>query len=120
MRPVLASPGADDLSLGDVQPRELIVTLYGLYARASQGWLPIAGVVRLMADLGVGSQAVRASISRLKRREVLRSERVSGAAGYALAPAMREVLREGDRRIFQPRPATLAEGWVQVVFTVPE
>jgi phenylacetic acid degradation operon negative regulatory protein len=31
-----------------------------------------------------------------------------------------EVLRVGDRRIFEHPPARLADGWVQVVFTVPE
>jgi phenylacetic acid degradation operon negative regulatory protein len=102
------------------QPRHLVVTVYGLYARAEHDWLPIAAVVDLMADLGVGAQAVRSSISRLKRREVLRSLRVDGVAGYALSPAMLETLRAGDRRIFEHREATAADGWVQVVFTVPE
>jgi phenylacetic acid degradation operon negative regulatory protein len=106
--------------LGEPQPRQLIVTVYGLYARAEHDWLPIAAVVDLMADLGVGAQAVRSSISRLKRRDTLRSLRLDGAAGYALSPAMLEVLRAGDRRIFEHRPATAADGWVQVVFTVPE
>jgi phenylacetic acid degradation operon negative regulatory protein len=102
------------------QPRHLVVTVYGLYARAEHDWLPIAAVVDLMADLGVGAQAVRSSISRLKRREVLRSLRVDGVAGYALSPAMLETLRAGDRRIFEHPEATAADGWVQVVFTVPE
>jgi phenylacetic acid degradation operon negative regulatory protein len=105
---------------GEPQPRQLIVTVYGLYARAEHDWLPIAAVVDLMADLGVGAQAVRSSISRLKRRDTLRSLRLDGAAGYALSPAMLEILRAGDRRIFEHRPATAADGWVQVVFTVPE
>jgi phenylacetic acid degradation operon negative regulatory protein len=120
VRPVPAPAGADDDAVADAQPRELIVTVYGLYARAAHDWLPIAAVIRLMQDLGVGPQAVRSSISRLKRRDVLRSLRLSGTAGYALAPAMLEVLREGDRRIFEHRPASLDDGWVQVVFTVPE
>lgn len=106
--------------LGEPQPRQLIVTVYGLYARAEHDWLPIAAVVELMADLGVGAQAVRSSISRLKRREVLRSLRLDGAVGYALSPAMLEILRAGDRRIFEHRPAIAADGWVQAVFTVPE
>jgi phenylacetic acid degradation operon negative regulatory protein len=106
--------------LGEPQPRQLIVTVYGLYARAEHDWLPIAAVVDLMADLGVGAQAVRSSISRLKRRDALRSQRLDGAAGYALAPPMLEILRAGDRRIFEHRPATAADGWVRVVFTVPE
>src|SRR5947209_4335909 len=106
--------------LGEPQPRHLIVSVYGLYARDEEGWLPVAGLVRLLAELGVGPQAVRSSISRLKRRDTLRSLRRDDAAGYALAPSMAEILREGDRRIFGHRSATPADGWVQVVFTVPE
>ena len=109
-----------DEALGEPQPRQLIVSVYGLYARDADGWLPVAGLVRLLAELGVGPQAVRSSISRLKRRDTLRSLRRGDAAGYALAPSMAEILREGDRRIFGHLPATPADGWVQVVFTVPE
>ena len=109
-----------DEALGEPQPRQLIVSVYGLYGRDADGWLPVAGLVRLLAELGVGPQAVRSSISRLKRRNTLRSLRRGNAAGYALAPSMAEILREGDRRIFGHLPATPADGWVQVVFTVPE
>lgn len=119
VRLVPASAAVEDV-LGDPQPRQLIVTVYGLYARAAHDWLPIAAVVRLLQDLGVSAPAVRSSISRLKRRDTLRSLRLDGTAGYALSPSMLEVLREGDRRIFDHRPASAADGWVQVVFTVPE
>ncbi|MEO7260790.1 MAG: PaaX family transcriptional regulator C-terminal domain-containing protein [Jatrophihabitantaceae bacterium] len=115
-----ASAAAGGELLAEAQPRHLIVTIYGLYAREQHNWLSIASVVRLMSDVGVDGQAVRSSISRLKRRNTLHSLRIGGAAGYALSPAMLDVLREGDRRIFDQRHASLADGWVQVVFTVPE
>jgi phenylacetic acid degradation operon negative regulatory protein len=120
VRPPPPTAGTDVDALAEAQPRHLIVTVYGLYARAAHDWLPIAAVVRLMQDLGVGSPAVRSSISRLKRRDTLRSLRLDGTAGYALSPSMLEVLREGDRRIFEHRSAGIADGWVQVVFSVPE
>src|SRR5262249_46655449 len=104
----------------DLQPRQLIVTLYGLYARDEHNWLSVAALVRLMGELGVDGQAVRSSVSRLKRRDTLRSLSVAGAAGYSLSPAALEVLREGDARIFHTRRAVLADGWVVVVFSVPE
>lgn len=113
------SPAADEPP-AELQPRQLIVTIYGLYAREEDNWLSIASVVRLMDNLGVDGQAVRSSISRLKRRDTLRSLRRGGAAGYALSPSALEALREGDRRIFDRRRADLADGWVQVVFSVPE
>jgi phenylacetic acid degradation operon negative regulatory protein len=101
-------------------PRQLITTLFGLYARAEQDWLPVASLVRLMDDLGVDASAVRSSVSRLKKRDVLRSVRRDGRAGYALSPATVEMLREGDTRIWALPRATDADGWLVAVFSVPE
>jgi phenylacetic acid degradation operon negative regulatory protein len=52
-------------------PRALIVSLYGLYARESGGWLSVATLVKLLAQVGVEEAAVRSAISRLKRRGVI-------------------------------------------------
>jgi len=73
-----------------------------------------------MAELGVDEMAVRSSISRLKRRGILLAERVDGLAGYGLSAQARVILDEGDRRIFQRRRPTVADGWVLAVFSVPE
>jgi phenylacetic acid degradation operon negative regulatory protein len=105
---------------GVLQPRQLIVTLYGLYAREHGSWLSIAAVVRLMADLGVEEPAVRSSISRLKRRGLLDARPVAGVAGYALTEVAQEILADGDARIFGRRRAVAADGWLLVVFSVPE
>ncbi|HLR94101.1 MAG TPA: PaaX family transcriptional regulator C-terminal domain-containing protein [Jiangellaceae bacterium] len=101
-------------------PRAHIVSIYGLYAREVGGWLSISSIIRLMAELGVDEPAVRSSISRLKRRGLLQAERQDGAAGYALSEHARQVLDEGDRRIFHRPRGTLDEGWVLAVFSVPE
>ncbi len=102
------------------QPRQLIVTVYGLYAREVGGWLSVAAVVRLLAELGVDEPAVRSSISRLKRRGILEASRQDGAAGYALSEQARLILRAGDHRIFTRPRAGLSDGWVLAVFSVPE
>jgi phenylacetic acid degradation operon negative regulatory protein len=99
---------------------QLIVSIFGLYAREEGNSLSVASVVALMADLGAPDQAVRSSVSRLKRRGVLRSERVRGAAGYALTEPALDVLAEGDVRIFERVRATEDDGWLVVVFSVPE
>lgn len=103
-----------------VQPRSLIVTIYGSYARAAGGWMSVASLIRLMDALGVDEPAVRSSTSRLKRRGILEAARVDGAAGYALSDQAQAILAEGDRRIFARPTATLAAGWVLAVFSVPE
>jgi phenylacetic acid degradation operon negative regulatory protein len=102
------------------QPRQLIVTVYGLYARAEGGWMSVAALISLLADLGVDEPAVRSSISRLKRREILHARRRAGAAGYELSPTAQAILAEGDHRIFRKERARLADGWLLAVFSVPE
>ncbi|WP_433259976.1 PaaX family transcriptional regulator [Actinosynnema sp. CS-041913] len=102
------------------QPRQFIVTLYGLFSRGHGGWLSVASVVSLLRELDIDEPAVRSSISRLKRRDVLQAERRAGTAGYALSPAGLAILQEGDHRIFRRKRATLADGWLLAVFSVPE
>ena len=94
-------PGSEALA---AQPRALIVTIYGLYARDTGGWFSIAVLIKLLAELGVEESAVRSAISRLKVRGLLESRRVGGAAGYGLSVRGSKILTAGDRRIFrQPR-----------------
>ncbi|MFF5144902.1 PaaX family transcriptional regulator C-terminal domain-containing protein [Streptomyces sp. NPDC013157] len=98
----------------------LIVTLFALYARGEHNWLSVAAVIRLMADLGVEGQAVRSAVSRLKRRGVLRGERHEGAAGYAVSAGTPQVLEDGVVRVFERNRAAAGDGWLVVVFSVPE
>lgn len=102
------------------QPRSLIVTVFGAYARETGGWMSVSLVVRLLADLDVDEAAVRSSISRLKRRGLLVQERRNGVVGYALSPEARAILAAGDARIFTRDRAPLEQGWVLVAFSVPE
>jgi phenylacetic acid degradation operon negative regulatory protein len=112
-------PGGD-AAAPSARPRHLIVTVYGLYARSGGGWLSVAALIRLLAELGVDEPAVRSAISRLKRRGILEARRQEGSAGYQLSAQALAILREGDARIFRQRRATLSDGWLLAVFSVPE
>ena len=112
-------PGGD-ATARSARLRNLIVTVYGLYARSDGGWLSVATLIRLLADLGVDEPAVRSAISRLKRRGILEARRQEGSAGYQLSAEALAILREGDARIFRRRRAVLADGWLLAVFSVPE
>ncbi|MBB2915313.1 phenylacetic acid degradation operon negative regulatory protein [Streptosporangium becharense] len=101
-------------------PRALIVTVYGLYAREVGGWMSVASVIRLLGRYGVDAPSVRSAVFRLKRRGLLVSEKKDGVAGYALSQDGHAILREGDRRIFERRRATLDDGWLLAIFSVPE
>ncbi len=111
------APGSEALA---AQPRALIVTIYGLYARDTGGWFSIAVLIKLLAELGVEESAVRSAISRLKVRGLLESRRVGGAAGYGLSVRGSEILTAGDRRIFRQPRASADDGWLLAVFSVPE
>lgn len=100
--------------------RALIVTAYGLYARETGGWMSVASIIRLLAECGVDGPAVRSSIYRLKRRGLLIAGNIDGVAGYGLSEDARVILAQGDRRIFDRRRASVDEGWLLAVFSVPE
>jgi phenylacetic acid degradation operon negative regulatory protein len=101
-------------------PRSLIVTLYGAYGRHFPGPVPVAELIRLLAAVGVDAPSVRSSVSRLKRRGLLVPARTAeGAAGYELSPDARQLLQDGDRRVYATAPPG-DEGWVLAVFSVPE
>ncbi|MFF9870231.1 PaaX family transcriptional regulator C-terminal domain-containing protein [Streptomyces sp. NPDC013953] len=103
-------------------PRSLIVSLYGAYGRThDDAPLPVAELIRLLAVLGVDAPSVRSSVSRLKRRGLLQPRRTAdGAAGYALSADARQLLDDGDRRIYATGERAGEEGWVLAVFSVPE
>ena len=115
-----ANGAGADATARSARPRHLIITVYGLYARHDGGWLSVATLIRLLADLGIDEPAVRSAISRLKRGGILQSRRNGGSAGYQLSAGALAILREGDARIFRRRRATSADGWVLAVFSVPE
>ncbi|MDH6120395.1 PaaX family transcriptional regulator C-terminal domain-containing protein [Kitasatospora sp. GAS204B] len=107
--------------MSETRPSALISTVYGAFVRRLGGWIPVSDLIALMAELDVGSQAVRSAISRLKKAGTLVQERREAGTGYRLSPAMGPVFDEGDRRIFGSlEPARLADGWVIALFSVPE
>jgi phenylacetic acid degradation operon negative regulatory protein len=117
---VSAAPSRGD-SVGQPTPKSLILDIYGAQVRGLGGWLAVANLVALMADLGHDERAVRAAVARMKRSALLSAETQDGVAGYALTGPALEILRDGDERIFASSiPTTLSEGWVVVVFSVPE
>jgi phenylacetic acid degradation operon negative regulatory protein len=104
----------------DHSPRHLILSLFGLYARDEPQWLSVRSLIALMEDLDVDAAATRSSVSRLKKRAVLEPARVESQAGYHLSASAQAVLREGDARIWSRPRASVEDGWLVVVFSVPE
>ena len=96
----------------EIAPRQLIITLFGLYARDEHHWLSVKSVVKLLGDLGVESAGVRSSISRLKRRGILLAMKDHGAAGYALSDEILEVYKGNPKtRVFLYQRAPLSSAF---------
>jgi phenylacetic acid degradation operon negative regulatory protein len=105
----------------DGSPRNLIITLYGAFIRDLGGWLAVADLVRLLDAVDVDGPAARSAINRLKQQGLLEREERSGRPGYRASPVFLDMLADGDGRIFDSaRGADIADGWLIVVFTVPE
>lgn len=103
------------------RPGYLIMDVAGAFLRPLGGWLPVATMVTLMAQLGVEEQAVRSAVSRIAKRGLLVPERRDGVRGYCLADTTEPLLEDADRRIFSTAArARLEDGWVLVSFSVPE
>jgi phenylacetic acid degradation operon negative regulatory protein len=103
------------------QPRAMILSVFGAFLRRVDGWMPIAALIDLMAQLAVDEQSVRSAMSRLKRRGVVLPQRRGGIAGYALGEEGASILRAGDTRIYERRAVSvLADGWVLATFSVPD
>lgn len=96
------------------------MTIYGLYAREEGGALPVAALIRMLADLDIEEAGVRSSVSRMKRRGILTSRRHNGIAQYALSELSLGIIAEGDDRIFSPTRAHVADRWLLIVFSIPE
>lgn len=112
----------DRLDGTDALPRQqqLIVSLFGLYARQRGGVLAVADLIALLGDLGAEEPAVRSAVSRLKKRGLLTGSRINGVATYAPSEQLVRLLGEGDTRIFAPRRAAAGDAWLLAAFTVPE
>ncbi len=101
-------------------PGSLILSFYGAYGRSELGGdVPVSVLIRTMAAAGADAPSVRSAVSRLKRRGLLVPTRTGGAAAYGLSAGARQLLADGDGRIYGG--GTRAEGdWLLVVFSVPE
>ena len=103
------------------QSRSIVVTFLGAVVRPMGSWMPIAGTVDLLAQVGLDAPAVRTAVHRLKANGWLESEARHGARGYSLTTVALDTLAAGDEVIWHARtPADLADGWCIVHFGVPE
>jgi phenylacetic acid degradation operon negative regulatory protein len=104
-----------------INSRTALVSFLGAIVRQQGGWMPIAGAVELLGELGIDESIVRTAVSRLKSRGWLTAEKRGSTKGYVLSRLASDELAAGDAIVWHaPQPARLEDGWCIVNFTVPE
>ncbi|MCS3492709.1 phenylacetic acid degradation operon negative regulatory protein [Arthrobacter sp. JUb119] len=109
-----------DIGGTKLQHQNLLVTLYGLYGEPANGSFPVSIIVEMFDALGIKSQAIRSTISRLKSRGVLINERAGNESQYQLSAEVMDSFRKDDQRIFAPSRSTSGDSLVLAIFSVPE
>lgn len=117
----VTSPSAvlDDIDARPGSTTSYLRTLIGLYLRDLGGWIAIADLIALLADLGIAEAPARTGVQRLKQKGLLVAE-ARQASGYSLNAAAETMLARGDRRIFAVRTMSAADEWCLVSFSIPE
>src|SRR5690606_32346672 len=84
-----------------MQARSALFDLYGDYLRARGGQAPVAGLVRLLAPLGIAAPAVRTAVCRMVRQGWLEPLRLPSGPGYGLPPNAVRRLAGAAARIYR-------------------
>jgi phenylacetic acid degradation operon negative regulatory protein len=106
---------------GGLNPRSLLFTLYGDYVLPlGQEEVRVGALVRLAAELGVSSPALRSAVSRMGREGWLAPRRNDGSPRYRLTARGHGLIEEGTARIYGRHRAGWDGRWVLVSYSLPE
>lgn len=103
-----------------IRTQILVFTLFGDYILPLSNSAWTAGLLHLLNVLGVSERAGRSTLSRMKKRGWLDSERAGRYSRYFLTQRGLRVVREGETRIFAEPRIEWDGHWNMVVYSIPE
>ncbi len=116
-----AAGWAEDEGVPGVRPEALLLTLFGDHVLDRGIAVSTGGVIAALDRLGVGEHATRATLSRMSRRELLRTVRRGRRAFLGLTAHGTAVLRDGQRKLDGDVVDRHWDGrWTLLTFSVPE
>lgn len=102
------------------RPQDLVFTLFGEYLlEVDAVW--VGSLIGLLEPLGLSAGSVRTVLSRMSAKGWLDTTRRGKNSFYSLTPMGRELLEEGQSRIFHPTWADEWDGsWLLLAYSLPQ
>lgn len=103
-----------------IHPHNVIFSLYGQYVlpRGEEIW--IGSLIQALAALDCSAGAVRALVSRMKRKGLLHSRRSGRHSFYRLSDRGLKEVRWGGKQAFVPSDSGWDGRWTVVTYSIPE
>ncbi|SHG15622.1 PaaX family transcriptional regulator [Geodermatophilus nigrescens] len=117
-----AAPDVPAVPAGAARPQALLLTLLGRHVLGRAVLVSQTSVSEVMARVGVSDPATRSVLLRMEKRGLLRRERRGRPVFLGLTPRSRELLADGQRRLWA---AAAVSGhwdgaWTLLTFSLPE
>lgn len=121
-RPLGPVGGADDPSgPPQVRPQTHVLMFSGIHLGRPGTAIATAGLIDVLARVGVGEHAARATVARMTTRGVLQRQRRGRRVHLSPTPSARAALEEGGIRAWQsPVNRTWDGQWTLLGFSLPE
>jgi phenylacetic acid degradation operon negative regulatory protein len=103
-----------------VRPQSMMFTLFGDYIMHRGGEIWVGSLIEIAGQFGLSQQAVRSALSRMSQHGWLKVRRVGNRSYYGASARTKRLLEEGERRIFDRRPAPWDRQWRILVYSIPE
>lgn len=103
------------------RPQDLVFTLYGEYLQRLHRPVWVGSLIVLLRPFGLSEGAVRTVLSRMTRKNWLRSRKQGRNSYYELTPRGQKLLDEGKSRILYPSWSESWDGrWYLLSYSIPE
>ncbi|MER6831543.1 PaaX family transcriptional regulator C-terminal domain-containing protein [Streptosporangium sp. NPDC000563] len=114
--------GEDEPAAPSARPQSLIFSFLGIHALDRGTAISTGSIIEVFARLGVSEEAVRSTLARMVKRDLLTRHRVGRRVYVGLTPHAEAVLRDGRRRIWETGAVNRDwDGtWTVVGFSLPD
>jgi len=97
-----------------------MLTLYGDYVRYRGAEIGIGSLIEMLSNFELSEQSVRSSVSRMCRAGLLNVRHNGVRSYYSLSEEGMNLVKEGERRIFERKGEGWDGKWSVVVYFIPE